>query len=100
MSAIYQDQEFAITEQDLAQVEQELNSSDDYQTLIVTDEDYLNRLLSRWEDCQVPGVEFSDEELDVITAHHLSESEEEEWLQYENMRMESDLFEIEQNQMI
>lgn len=93
MSAIYQDQEFVITEQDLAQVEQELNPSDDFQSLIIAQssfhqpleaheddfyselEDYMLNLESRWEEPVKP----------------LSEEEENEWLQYEQERLESAL---------
>lgn len=98
MSAIYQGEEFVITEQDLAQVEQELNSSDDYQSLIVSNkpleahednlysevEEYLLTLESRWEEPVKP----------------LSDDEEREWLEYENERMESDLLEQVENKYL
>lgn len=95
MSAIYQGEEFVITEQDLTQVEQELNPADDYQSLIVSNkateareddlysdvEEYLLTLESRWEEPVKP----------------LSDDEEREWLEYENERLESDLLETEEN---
>lgn len=98
MSAIYQGEEFVITEQDLAQVEQELNSSDDYQSLIVSNkpveayendlysevEEYLLTLESRWEEPVKP----------------LSDDEEREWLEYEQSRMESDILEQLDNQYL
>ena len=71
MSAIYQDQEFVITEQDLAQVEQELNPADDFQSLIIAPleareddlyselEVYLLTLESRWEEAAT--TKFPDE---------------------------------------
>ena len=98
MSAIYQGEEFVITEQDLAQVEQELDQSDDYQSLIVSNkvteareddlysevEEYLLTLESRWEEPVKP----------------LSDDEEREWLEYENERMESDLLEQVENSFL
>ena len=92
MSAIYQDQEFVITEQDLAQVEQELNPADDFQSLIIAPleareddlyselEDYLLNLESRWEE---PVNELTPEQEDML------------W--EESYRMESDLLETEEN---
>ena len=50
MSAIYQGEVIELTPQDLQTLEQELNQSDDYQTLTVTDEDWMNELLQRWEE--------------------------------------------------
>ena len=102
MSVIYQDQEFVITEQDLVQVEQELNPSDNFQSLIIAQssfhqpfeayeddlynklEDYLLTLESRWEE----------------PVKELTEDEEEAWLQYENERMESDIEEQSENQYL
>lgn len=102
MSAIYQGEEFVVTEQDLAQVEQELNSSDDYQLLIVSKstfneslevheddlydemEEYLLTLESRWEEPVKP----------------LSDDEENEWLEYEQERLESDLLEQVENSFL
>lgn len=99
MSATYQGEEFVITEQDSAQVEQELNQSDDYQSLIIAQssfhqpleayedklysevEEYLLTLESRWEE----------------PVKSLSDDEEKEWLEYENSRLESDLLETEEN---
>jgi len=92
MSAIYQDQEFAITEQDLAQVEQELNPADDFQSLIIAPleayeddlyselEDYLLNLESRWEE---PVNGFTPEQEDML------------W--EESYRLESDILETEEN---
>ena len=78
MSAIYQDQEFVITEQDLAQVEQELNQKDDYQTLtVLNEESWLDELEARWESDYSPRP--------------LTEEEEREWLEYENERLDSDI---------
>ena len=82
MSAIYQNQEFVITEQDLAQVEQELEGRAEEIYVKNSDELYLESLLSKWED----------EDKSTLT-----EDEEREWLEYENGRMESDLLETEEN---
>ncbi len=95
MSAIYQNEVIELTPQDLQVLKQELNFNDDTQELTVIngDEDYLDRLLSRWEECdfngKVPGIEFSDSELDSVVDYHLTEQEEEEWLRYEQERLES-----------
>lgn len=87
MSAIYQDQEFVITEQDLAQVEQELNQSDDYQTLtVLNEESWLDELEARWDSDYEP--------------RSLTEDEEREWLQYENERLESAIEEQSENQYL
>ena len=98
MSAIYQDQEFVITEQDLAQVEQELNPSDDFQSLIIAQssinqpfeaheddfyselEDYMLNLEKRWEE---PVKELTQEQEDIL------------W--EESYRLESDILETEEN---
>ena len=82
MSAIYQNQEFIISEQDLAQVEQELEGRAEEIYVKNSDELYLESLLSKWED----------EDKSTLT-----EDEEREWLEYENGRMESDLLETEEN---
>jgi len=93
MSAIYQDQEFAITEQDLAQVEQELEgraeeiyvkNSDAVEPLDstatesfqISEELYLESLLGKWED-----EEYTSEQEDMM------------W--EESYRMESDILETE-----
>lgn len=99
MSAIYQNEVIELTPQDLQTLEQELDQSDDYQSLIVAKssfnepleayeddlysevEEYLLTLESRWEESVKP----------------LTEDEEREWLEYENERMESDLLETEEN---
>lgn len=97
MSAIYQGEVIELTPQDLHTLEQELDQSDDYQLLIVSNkpleaheddlcsevEEYLLTLESRWEEPVKP----------------LSEDEEQSWLEYENERMESDL-EEQQNQYL
>lgn len=101
MSAIYQDQEFAITEQDLAQVEQELNPADDFQSLIIAQssfnepleaheedfysevEDYLLNLEKRWEE---PVNGFTPEQEDIL------------W--EESYRTESDIEEQSENQYL
>lgn len=79
MSAIYQDQEFIITEQDLAQVEQELEGRAEQVYVKCSDELYLESLLSKWEDNEIKA---------------LTENEENEWLEY-SYRMESDIEEQE-----
>lgn len=95
MSAIYQGEVIELTPQDLQQLNQELDQSDDYQSLIVSNkpveaheddlysevEEYLLTLESRWEEPVKP----------------LSDDEEREWLEYENERMESDLLEQVEN---
>ena len=78
MSAIYQDQEFVITEQDLAQVEQELEGRAEEIYVKNSDELYLESLLSKWED-----EEYTSEQEDMM------------W--EESYRMESDLLETEEN---
>ena len=95
MSAIYQDQEFVITEQDLAQVEQELNPADDFQSLIIAPleareddfynelEDYLLNLEKRWEE---PLNGFTPEQEDLL------------W--EESYRLESDIEEQNENQYL
>lgn len=78
MSAIYQDQEFIITEQDLAQVEQELEGRAEQVYVRCSDELYLESLLTKWED-----EEYTPEQEDML------------W--EESYRMESDLLETEEN---
>ena len=98
MSAIYQGEVIELTPQDLHTLEQELDQSDDYQLLIVSNkpleahenelysevEEYLLTLESRWEESVKP----------------LSDDEEREWLEYENERMESDLLEQVENKYL
>ena len=84
MSAIYQDQEFIITEQDLVQVEQKLEGRAEQVYVKCSDELYLESLLSKWEDEEIKS---------------LTEDEENEWLEC-SYRMESDLLEMDENQMI
>lgn len=76
MSAIYQDQEFVITEQDLAQVEQELEGRAEQVYVKCSDELYLESLLTKWED-----EEYTPEQEDML------------W--EESYRMESDILESE-----
>lgn len=75
MSAIYQGEEFVITQQDLVQIEQELNPTDDYQTLDVVTENWLEELEARWDSDYEPRP--------------LTEDEEREWIQYEQERLDS-----------
>lgn len=102
MSAIYQNEVIELTPQDFQTLEQELDQSDDYQSLIVSKstsneplethednldsevEEYLLTLQSRWEEPVKP----------------LSEDEEQAWLEYENERMESEILEQEENQYL
>lgn len=102
MSAIYQEEVIELTPQDLQQLNQELDQSDDFQSLVISKsafnepleaheddlysevEEYLLTLESRWEEPVKP----------------LSEDEEREWLEYENERMESDLEEQLENQYL
>ena len=99
MSAIYQNEVIELTSSDLEVLEQELNPADDFQSLIIAEssfnkpleahdddlyselENYLLTLESRWEEPVKP----------------LSEEEENEWLQYENERLESATLETEEN---
>lgn len=101
MSAIYQGEVIELTPQDLQVLEQELNPDDDYQSLIIAEsafgqeldnhedskyscvEEYVLALEARWESDYEPRP--------------LTEEEENEWLEYENGRMESDLLESEEN---
>ena len=85
MSAIYQDEEFAITEQDLALIELEIEGRAEQVYIKCSDELYLETLLSKWEDEDRPT---------------LTEDEEREWLEYENERLESDLLEQEENSFL
>lgn len=81
MSAIYQDQEFVITEQDLAQVEQELEGRAEEIYVKISEELYLESLLSKWED-----EEYTPEQEDML------------W--DESYRMESDIEEQSENQYL
>lgn len=85
MSAIYQNEVIELTPQDLQQLNQELDQSDDYQTLDIVTENWLEELEARWDSDYEPKP--------------LTEDEEREWLEYENSRMESDLEES-QNQYL
>ena len=92
MSAIYQGELLELTPQDLQVLEQELNPNDEFQQLdLVTafepldsnasigfqslEENWMDELEDRWESDYSPRP--------------LTEQEEEEWLQYEQERMES-----------
>jgi len=101
MSAIYQNEVIELTSSDLETLEQELNPSDDFQSLIIAAssfnqpldayeddlyselEDYLLTLESRWEE-PVNGLT----------------SEQEDILWEESYRMESDIEEQAENQYI
>lgn len=85
MSAIYQGEVIELTPQDLQQLNQELDQSDDYQALDVVTENWLEELEARWDSDYEPRP--------------LTEEEENEWLEYENSRLESDL-EEQQNQYL
>lgn len=120
MSAIYQGEVIELTPQDLQQLNQELDQSDDYQALDVV-ENGLDKWLNRWD---FADNDFSDGNTSPLSnepleAHEddlysemeeylltlesrweepvkpLSEDEEQEWLQYENERMESAIEESE-----
>ena len=75
MSAIYQNEVIELTPQDLQVLEQELNPEDDYQSLDLVTENWMDELEARWESDYEPRP--------------LTEEEEAEWLQYENERLES-----------
>ena len=98
MSAIYQDQEFIITEQDLAQVEQELNPSDDFQSLIIAQSSF-NQLLDAHEDDLYSEIEDYLLNLEKRWEEPVNEltPEQEDMLWEESYRMESDLLETEEN---
>ena len=102
MSVVYQNEVIELTSPHLPTPKQELDQSDDYQSLIVPKsafnepleaheddlyselEDYLLTLESRWEEPVKP----------------LTEDEEREWLEYEKERLESDILEQEENQYL
>ena len=75
MSAIYQNEVIELTPQDLQVLEQELNQEDEFQQLDLVTENWMDELEARWESDYEPRP--------------LTEQEEEEWLQYENERLES-----------
>lgn len=83
MSAIYQGELLELTPQDLQTLEQELNPDDDFQQLDLVTENWMDELEARWESDYEP--------------RQLTEEEEQEWLEYENGRLESDLLESEEN---
>ncbi len=86
MSAIYQGEVIELTPQDLQQLNQELDQSDDYQALDVVTENWLEELEARWDSDYSPRP--------------LTEEEENEWLQYENERLESAIEEQSENQYL
>jgi len=83
MSAIYQGEVIKLTSSDLQVLEQELNPADDFQALDVVTQNWMDELEARWESDYSPRP--------------LTEEEENEWLEYENERLESDLLESEEN---
>ena len=83
MSAIYQNEVIELTPQDLQALEQELNPNDEFQQLDLVTENWMNELESRWDSDYEPRP--------------LTKEEEQEWLEYENGRLESDLLESEEN---
>lgn len=83
MSAIYQGEVIKLTSFDLQVLEQELNPADDFQALDVVTQNWMDELEARWESDYSPRP--------------LTEEEENEWLEYENERLESDLLESEEN---
>ena len=86
MSAIYQGEMIELTSSDLQTLEQELDQSDDYQVLDVVTENWLEELEARWDSDYEPRP--------------LTEEEENEWLEYEKERMESDILEQLDNQYL
>ena len=87
MSAIYQNEVIELTSSDLKTLEQELNPSDDFQSLtVLNEESWLDELEARWESDYSPRP--------------LTEEEENEWLQYENERLESAIEEQNENQYL
>ena len=86
MSAIYQNEVIELTSSDLETLEQELNQSDDYQTLDIVTESWLDELEARWDSDYEPRP--------------LTEDEENEWLQYEQERLESAIEEQNENQYL
>ena len=83
MSAIYQGELLELTPQDLQVLEQELNPDDEFQQLDLVTDNWMDELEARWESDYEPRP--------------LTEEEEQEWLEYENGRLESDLLESEEN---
>ena len=87
MSAIYQNEVIELTSSDLKTLEQELNPSDDFQSLtVLNEESWLDELEARWDSDYEPRP--------------LTEEEENEWLQYENERLESAIEEQNENQYL
>ena len=75
MSAIYQGEVIELTPQDLQTLEQELNPDDEFQQLDLVTENWMDELEARWDSDYEP--------------RSLTEEEENEWLQYEQERLES-----------
>lgn len=86
MSAIYQGELLELTPQDLQVQEQELNQEDEFQKLALITENWMDELEARWESDYEPRP--------------LTEEEENEWLQYEQERLESDIEETQENQYL
>lgn len=77
MSAIYQNEVIELTSSDLQVLEQELNQSDDLQALTVVEDEWMDKLLSRWEE---PTK---------------TKTQKEDMLWEESYRFETDLMELE-----
>jgi len=75
MSVIYKNEIIELTPQDLQTLEQELNPQDDYQQLDLITENWMDELEARWDSDYEPRP--------------LTEEEEQEWLEYEQERLES-----------
>ncbi len=86
MSVIYQGELLELTPQDLQTLEQELNPDDEFQTLDLVTQNWMDELEARWESDYEPRT--------------LTEEEENEWLQYENERLESAIEEQSENQYL
>ena len=85
MSVIYQEQVIELTHQDLQVLEQELNPNDDYQALDLVTQNWMDELEARWESDYEPRP------------RPLTEEEEDEWLKYEQERLESAIEEQQEN---
>jgi hypothetical protein len=75
MSAIYQNEVIELTSSDLKVLEQELNQNDDFQALTIVEDEWMDKLLSRWEEP--------------------TKVQKEDMLWEESYRLESDLIESE-----
>ena len=83
MSAIYQGELLELTPQDFQTLEQELNPDDEYQQLDLVTQNWMDELEARWDSDYSPRP--------------LTEEEENEWLQYEQERLESAIEEQQEN---